>query len=185
MKDYIKSKLFASNVEIADIMDCQAGRLDGLTLFRFAHMFRSQSAGGMEGYLRDLNRHLLKRNKLRVLQMYLSPIDGPKEVEIQKIGQGEIVWIPSFLKNTATLQITKARQFWTKIWTRLFPNPLVNHEYLLQTLESYSIDLAAFHWISEDAGIVLRYLRKREIPFVAISITSVAYANDESAMTAK
>jgi hypothetical protein len=169
MKNHTKSDLSSDWVEISDLMDCTAGMLDGFTLFRFAHMFRSHSAGGMEGYLRDLNRHLLERNKLRVIQMYLSPMDGPAEVEIQKIGQGEIVWIPSFLKNTAALQLTKAQQFWTKIRTRLFTDHLVNHEYLLKKLESYTIDLAAFHWISADASIVLRYLRKRGIPFVAIN----------------
>lgn len=163
------SGLSVSEIEAEAIGGVQAGSLDGFTLFRFAHMFRSPSAGGVEGYLRDLNRHLLERNKLRILQMYLSPMNGPAEVKIQKVGQGEIVWIPSFLKNTAELQLTKAQQFLTKLRRRLLSNFLISHEILLKTLESYMIDLAAFHWISEDSIVVLRYLNKREIPFVVIN----------------
>jgi glycosyltransferase involved in cell wall biosynthesis len=160
---------FASRIETEVINEIPAGSLDGFTLFRFAHIFRSSSAGGVEGYLRDLNRHLLERNELRILQMYLSLADAPAEVEIQKVGRGELIWIPSFLKNTAELQLTKARQFWYKLRTRLICTFLISHEILLKTLQSYTIDLAAFHWISEDSIIVLRYLNKREIPFVVIN----------------
>jgi len=169
MKVFSPSGQFASEIETEAIKEVQAGSLDGFTLFRFAHMFRSPSAGGVEGYLRDLNRQLLERNKLRILQIYLSPMKGLAKVETQKIGQGEIVWIPSFIKSSADLQLKKKQQFWIKLSRRLLSNFLINHQVLLKALESYMIDLAAFHWISEDSIIVLRYLNKRNIPFVVIN----------------
>lgn len=132
-------------------------------------MWRNASSGGVEAYLSNLNRHLLERNKMRILQMYLAQEGEPIEVEIEQIGRGELIWIPSFLKNTAQVQLTKAQKFWTKLRRRLFSDFLVRHEILLKTLESYRIDLAAFHWISEDSITVLRYLKRREIPFVVIN----------------
>jgi hypothetical protein len=42
--------------------------LDGMTLFRFAHMMRSATSGGVEAYLCQLNRVLLQRNRMRILQ---------------------------------------------------------------------------------------------------------------------
>ena len=41
---------------------------------RYAHIYRSQMAGGMEHYLRQLDRALLMRYRMRIVQTYL--VDG-------------------------------------------------------------------------------------------------------------
>ena len=71
------------------------GALDGITIFRFAHMWKNTSSGGVEAYLSSLNHQILQRNRMRILQMYLVPEDEPCSIEIEKIGRGELVWIPS------------------------------------------------------------------------------------------
>ena len=52
--------------------------LDGLTILRFSHAFRS--GGGMEQYLDNLDRTILKRNKAKIIRMYLE--DESKERKI-------------------------------------------------------------------------------------------------------
>src|SRR3989338_1812019 len=65
--------------------------LDGFTILRFSHA--SDSGGGVEQHIEDLDRTLLNRNKLNILRMYLSDDIGRKE-RIEKIGQGTLVKIP-------------------------------------------------------------------------------------------
>ena len=66
--------------------------LDGFTILRFSHA--SDSGGGVEQYIEDLDRTLLNRNKLNILRMYLSDDIGNVKERIEKIGQGTLVKIP-------------------------------------------------------------------------------------------
>ncbi|MGZ5133528.1 MAG: glycosyltransferase family 4 protein, partial [Flavitalea sp.] len=167
LKDHIEGNKSHSGGQTEAIYEIPAGSLDGYTLFRFAHMFRGPHSGGMETYLGDLNRRLLERNALRILQLYLATAEEPSEIETQKIGRGELVWIPSFIKTELTS--TRAQRFWKKLKRCLFLDEVVNHDILLNKLESYMINLAVFHWISDDSAIVLNYLKDRKIPFVLIN----------------
>ncbi len=146
-----------------------AGLLDGVTLFRFAHMWRKANSGGVEAYLQNLNRLLLERNSMRVLQMYLTEGVGPFDIEIQKIGQGEIIWIPSIINRNSTGTRSTIQYLSAILRGCLKPTPVISHNLLLSTLKKYKPDLAVFHWISEDSKIVLRYLNKNRIPFVVVN----------------
>jgi len=143
--------------------------LDGITLFRFAHMSRNASSGGVENYLWNLNRHLLQRNRMQILQMYLVAESGPFDLEVEQIGRGEIVWIPSILKINSGKQMTRTRRLWARLRRLYNPQSRVCHHKLLSTLSSYQPNLAVFHWISEDSRIVLHYLNKRRVPFVVVN----------------
>ncbi|MEN6321056.1 MAG: glycosyltransferase family 4 protein [Syntrophaceae bacterium] len=145
------------------------GALDGFTLFRFAHMWRDATAGGVEAYLSNLNRYLLQRNRMRILQMYLVTECGPFDVEIEQIGQGELIWIPSLLKSRMEQQTTKVQRFWARLRRRLAPQSLICHDILLSTLANYQPCLAVFHWISEDSRLVINYLNNRHVPFVVVN----------------
>lgn len=169
MKSYVQKEQFAYRRETEDNKEVPSGILDGITLFRFAHMARNASSGGVEAYLWNLNRHLLQRNRMRILQMYLVPESGPFDIKIEQVGRGELVWIPSILKSNSGQQTTKARRLWARLRGRLDPNFLVCHDMLLSSLARYQPSLAVFHWISEDSRIVLDFLNNKRVPFVVIN----------------
>lgn len=168
VKSPISSEQCAHRRETEAIKEPTSGTLDRVTLFRFAHMRRSSSSGGVEAYLRYLNRHLLQRNRMRILQMYLVPESGPFDIEIEQVGQGELVWIPS-IKNNRGQQLTKARRLWARLGRLNSPEFRICHDILLSTLANYQITLAVFHWISEDSRIILNFLKNKRIPFVVIN----------------
>lgn len=65
--------------------------LDGITILRFTHAF--DSGGGVEHYLRDLNKALLARNNLTIIQICFSNgLLKPKET-IHETGRGRMVRI--------------------------------------------------------------------------------------------
>ena len=99
MKTLHLNEQFAYRRDTEPNKEYQAGILDGITLFRFAHMSRNASSGGVEAYLWSLNRHLLQTNRMRILQMYLVPESWPFDVEIEQVERGELVWIPSLFKS--------------------------------------------------------------------------------------
>lgn len=155
-------------MEINAIKEAPYGLLDGLTLFRFAHMWRQASSGGVEAYLWNLNRTLLERNAIRILQMYLVRENEPFGIEIEKIGRGELVWIPSILRTNSEEQSGIAKRIWTKLSDRQGGKFAVNHDMLLSTLANYQPTLGVFHWISEDSRTVINYLDTRDVPFVMV-----------------
>jgi glycosyltransferase involved in cell wall biosynthesis len=143
--------------------------LQDVTLFRFAHIFRSSSAGGVETYLTDLNRSLLARNRMRILQMHLVPVNAPAEIEIEKVGRGEIVWIPSVWKNSEVRRVPIMRQMWAILKKKPYvPQSRICHKLLLSTLDRYRPSFSLFHWLSEDSKIVVNYLAKKQIPYVVV-----------------
>lgn len=145
------------------------GALDGVTIFRFAHIWRHPNSGGVEAYLDSLNQHLLDRSKIRILQMFLAPIEKAQEIEVISKGRGELVWIPATInmrKNSSTFYGAKIR---SKLLRIVRPQRDICHRYLISTLENYRIDLAIFHWISDDSPVVLDYVRKRHIPVAFVN----------------
>ncbi|MFP4162737.1 MAG: glycosyltransferase family 4 protein [Chitinispirillaceae bacterium] len=67
------------------------GLLDKITIVRFTHAF--DTGGGVEHYLRDLNKTLLFRNNMTIIQIYFSTeLLKPKET-VEEIGQGRIIRI--------------------------------------------------------------------------------------------
>src|SRR5215469_6130794 len=83
----------AANASIATSATRPAS-LDGLTLMRYAHLYRKRTSGGVEQYLRQLDHGLLSRNQLTVLQMHLVDSSTPEQVEEEAVGRGRIIWIP-------------------------------------------------------------------------------------------
>lgn len=70
----------------------RGGRLDGLTILRFAHAFNT--GGGVELHLADLNRELSARNALTTLQMHLS-LDASRLGETEEtLGRSKLIKVP-------------------------------------------------------------------------------------------
>lgn len=169
MKCYTSSEHYFHIREAEGPNDATPGALDGITIFRFAHMWKNTSSGGVETYLSNLNYQLLQRNRMRILQMYLVPDDELCSIKIEQIGKGELVWIPSIFKTNRGQQITNIWNIWVRLMRRIDPRFLICHDLLLSTLSNYQPSFAVFHWISEDSRIVIKYLIKRRIPFVVIN----------------
>ncbi len=68
------------------------GILDGHTILRFTHAY--DTAGGVEQYLNSLNRVMLKRNRMTIIQLNLPDHTSELLPEIEKIGQGTLKQIP-------------------------------------------------------------------------------------------
>jgi len=152
-----------------EVSQIETNLLDDTIIFRFSHICRNPFSGGMETYLYELNQKLLERNRMQILQMYLSPTGGPDKIEIEKVGRGELIWIPSFYTGSLIQQTTWAMRFWHKLRNMSVTRLTINHDMLLSTLAHYQINLAVFHWISEDSKIVINYLKNRRIQFVVIN----------------
>ena len=75
---------------------CARPTLDGVTLMRYAHIYRSQMAAGMEHYLRQLDRALLTRYRMRIIQTYLTDNADHQMSALESYGRGETVWIPIY-----------------------------------------------------------------------------------------
>jgi glycosyltransferase involved in cell wall biosynthesis len=70
----------------------ERGRLDGLTILRFAHAY--ECGGGVERHLDDLNRELGRRNRITTVQIQLTS-DGNRLGEIeQKVGSSTLLTVP-------------------------------------------------------------------------------------------
>jgi glycosyltransferase involved in cell wall biosynthesis len=143
--------------------------LSGITLFRFAHIFRSASAGGVESYLGDLNRRLLERNRMRILQMYLTPDDNALQIETEQVGRGKLIWIPSLLMTKPKESADRGRHLWRKLTRRFADEPMVRHNLLLSTLRAFEVDLGVFHWLSPDANVVRDHFMKAGTPFAVVN----------------
>ena len=149
--------------------DISDGILDGITLFRFAHMSRNENSGGVEAYLSNLNYQLLQRNRMRILQMYLAAECGPFEITVNQIGRGEVVWIPSLFKSNREVNSTRLPWIWSILRKLYNSSYKINHDILLSALANYQINLAVFHWISKDSRVVIKYLNKKSVPFVVVN----------------
>ena len=80
------------------------GALDGVTIMRYAHVYRDRVSGGVEQYLRQLDRSLLQRHRLTVLQMFLNNDGASNAIETESVGMGRILWVPvPILKIASTL----------------------------------------------------------------------------------
>jgi len=123
----------------------------------------------MESYLGTLNRRLLERNRIRILQMYLAPEKQALGVEIEQYGKGELIWIPSALEANSIANMSWAKRLLGALGMRRTSQFVINHDLLLSTLENHKPNLGVFHWISKDSRIVLHHLDKEGIPFVVIN----------------
>jgi len=174
-------------------------RLDGITLLRYAHIYRNRASGGAEQYLKQLNDGLLARHRMTILQMHLVSDDSAlsssaMEVEVETRGQGQIVWIPVRLYNeersvrslprrvkllalprsapTATDKGTGSstiRRALGNSCGHLRYSAMILSEGLTDLFDEYKVDLIALHWFSYDVGTLVSNAVKRRIPYVMIN----------------
>lgn len=165
-----------------------AGALDGLTLMRYAHIYRARSSGGVEQYLRHLNRGLLLRHRMTILQMHLTREGETAEVEIEAVGLGRILWIPVPVRQSASrlaglparirFLAAQARQPEGFNWPAFLRSLSGGHlrypaavfsDALPSLLQSQQVGLLAFHWLNYDAAALIAQARRCSIPYVLIN----------------
>lgn len=69
-----------------------AVNMDGLTILRFTHA--TERRGGVEQYLDDVNRALLQRNRMTIIQLYMPVADNNDGNEYEKLGRGVLIKVP-------------------------------------------------------------------------------------------
>lgn len=126
----------------------ERGVLDGAVIFRFAYGY--EGVGGLETYLQQLNRILLERNNMTIIQMYIDERKGMDEIIEEKIGRGRLIKVPVPLKRgERSLNIDGIRNKTAEICDR------------------YRIDLAIMHsLVLRDSGVFAEEIKRRNIPLL-------------------
>lgn len=171
--------------------------LDGITLLRYANIFRDRMSGGAEQYLRQLNEGLLAKYRMTILQMYLVPneaISSKISIQIEKCGHGKIVWIPVQLYSEKLSPLAVLRKLHVLATTKstsgsvadcsvfsliqraianscghLRYSDMILSEVLLDLFVEYRIDLIIFHWLSYDVGTLISHALRHRIPYAVIN----------------
>jgi len=174
------------------------GALDGVTIMRYAHVYRDRMSGGVEQYLRRLDKALLQKHRITVLQMYLSIDDECDAIEVENVGIGRILWVPvpirqveltlaDMLRRTGYVcrrsahlrqqngegryraVMSAAGDLFRHRGGHLRHKTIVLSDYLSHVLRKQRIDLLALHWLSYDTGALITRALRTRIPFVFIN----------------
>jgi len=174
------------------------GMLDGLTIMRYAHVYRERTSGGVEQYLRQLDQHLLQRHRLTVLQMHLTSDDTDNRIDPENVGIGRVLWVPVPVRH-ASARLWDLPERIGYIYHRMIRlykqkgedeyrarvssiRGLLHHhaghlrykatilsEGLERLLKSYHVDLLALHWLSYDTDALIVRAQRCRVPFVVIN----------------
>jgi hypothetical protein len=136
--------------------------LEGITLLRYAHIYRDRTSGGAEQYLRQLNRGLLTRHGMTILQMHLVNGDETSFApEVEVLGRGRLIWVPvkvyvekrsvgSLLNRLKRVPFKSAL---SNSCGHLRYQTMVLSDGLGGLLDAYGVDLILFHWLSYDVRL--------------------------------
>lgn len=173
------------------------GALDGVTIMRYAHIYRERASGGVEQYLRLLNRGLLERNRATILQMYLARNHRPDYIE-EKVGLGRILWVPVLpfgIDSRLTGLMRGMAHAYGQVRDCCRGNPgarsglrlpflysLARHsgallrykwamfsDHMACILGTHGVDLLVLHWLTYDAQALISSAISAGIPFVFIN----------------
>jgi glycosyltransferase involved in cell wall biosynthesis len=174
------------------------GDLDGLTILRYAPFYRERINGGVEQCLRCLNRGLLQRHRLDVLQVHRVKDIRTTRIEVESVGLGRVLWIPVPYQHTAsrladlhkrlrfvyeqTLCLceqngeTPRRAAFKAVsavlrnrFLHLRHRTVILSDPLCELLITHKVNLLAVHGLTYDAEALILQAKKLNIPFVLIS----------------
>ena len=100
-EDTLRPAATATSTQRPSTAPQRKGPLDGLTILRFSHVY-GVSADGVSQYMEYLNKGLLERSKVTIIQLYITDRKKSLNIEIQKIGKGRLVKVPVLLKSEAS-----------------------------------------------------------------------------------
>lgn len=167
--------------------------LRGRTLLRYCDMGKN-TGGGVEQYLYELNRILIERYDMSIIQVYTVKEDDAPGIEVERIGKGSLVWVPSILRKSMTpVSISRKRILKKEIGTllnimalqskylsyrlrnhRYMHNPNIYYyevidSYVLEIVNACKIDLVSFHWVDERSEKIMLKILRKKIPFIIIN----------------
>ena len=174
------------------------GALDGITIMRYAHVYRDRASGGVEQYLRQLDRSLLQRHRLTILQMYLSRDGASDSIETESVGMGRILWVPvPILKIASTLgnlprrtgyvvsetyrqcqregngryraAVSSLRNLLRHQGRHLRYEATVLSDCLSLLLAKHRVDLLILHWLTYDADALISSALEASMRFALIN----------------
>jgi hypothetical protein len=90
-------------------------------------------------------------------------------VTVEKIGLGELVWIPSRLKGISAEQLGFNARLKSKLGLKSGGAVTIDHRLLLSCLRAYQPSLAVFHWISEDSELILERFLASGVPVTIVN----------------
>ena len=152
--------------------------LEGITLLRYAHILSRPYLRRTEQYLRQLNRGLLTRHGMTILQMHL--VNGGETSfapEIGVPGRGRLILVPvkvyvekrsvgSLLNRLKRVPFKSAL---SNSCGHLRYQTMVLSDGLGGLLEAYGVDLILVHWLSYDVGTLVSRAVSKGIPFAIIN----------------
>jgi glycosyltransferase involved in cell wall biosynthesis len=185
-------------IPAADDSRVEAGALDGVTIMRYAQAYRDRTSGGVEQYLRRLDRELLQKHRLTVMQMHLSRSDVSGAIEVENVGLGRILWVPVVARQSESRladlpsrlghvyrqsleQCQQEGQGHSGAMLQSVLNLVRGRgghlrfrtatfsDHLPRLLETHNVDLLAVHWLSYDTGILISRALRTRTPFVFIN----------------
>lgn len=174
------------------------GALDGITILRYVHIYRDRASGGIEQQLRLLNHGLLQRHRLTFLQTHLLRDGQSPTIEVEEIGKGRIIWVPTYIRETdsAASDLLSRANFLVKksfILRRelgctfsdaaassvvaLFRHHgghlryrfTIISDHLDLLLKTHNVDLLLMHWMSYDTNHLIERTISMDIPFAIIN----------------
>ncbi len=192
------STLLEDLIPSGDDLPVPLGILDGVTIMRYAHVYRERVSGGVEQYLRHLNQGLLQRHRMTILQMHLVRDEADDAIEIESVGIGRILWVPVDFRqmdNTIgnlprrigyicrrSLRMSqkegkgRLRAIFSSIQSlashrggHLRYGITIFSDRLSHLLVTQNVDLLALHWLTYDTGALILRARKARVPFVLIN----------------
>jgi hypothetical protein len=169
------------------------GALDGVTIMRYAHVYRARTSGGVEQYLRQLDHALLRRHRLTVLQTYLTRTDTEDPFTIENVGLGRILWVPVDIRQMPrtlghlpkrldyiyrrmlelsrgagrgrlTVHLSSLRGLLSHRGGHLRYKTMILSERLFHLLGPHHVDLLVLHWLSYDTRALISRARRAGVP---------------------
>lgn len=170
----------------------ESARLRGRTILRYCNI--GKTGGGVEQYLDKLNRAMIERFAMTIIQVYSAKENEASAIEVERIGKGSLAWVPLIFKKSVIpgplaykMFIKRATGAWLNAMSlrsaalafrlrnhRYMHNPDVYYyevvnRYISEIVEACKIDLAAFHWMDERSENIIAQVRLKKIPFIIIN----------------
>lgn len=181
-----------------DRLRVPVGAFDGISIMRYAHIYRDRQSGGVERYLHHLDRGLLQRHRLTIVQMHLTRGRQTGDaIEIENVAKGRILWVPTAMieSRSALLGLPdrigyiyrqllqpdqqdtqgQRRAMFAAMLGLLHHTSHIRHRtmilssHLSKLLQPQHIDLLAIHWLAYDTSALISHAIRTGVPFVFVN----------------
>lgn len=172
------------------------GKLDGLTILRFAHAY--EHGGGVERYLDDVDTALLRRNAMTIIRVHLASDRSKLGEQVENVGVGKLVCVPVATTEGEKPQLALGPEPQGAHWRHLIRdiilyNPMLWHVLgkplvlnrrivrrrgeaiaagakIAELFNRHKVDLVILHFMGgADSEEVVQESRKAEIPYVVVN----------------